>query len=87
MTVQTLKAVLKRWVLVRVLNWDRLVQSRMCCGSEFQREGAAMEKALSPQVVALTTSHTTSYIYTLFTLIRIYIHHSIFLRVTNRIYT
>jgi len=29
------------------------VQSLMGCGSEFQREGAATEKALSPQVQCL----------------------------------
>ncbi len=49
----TLTAVLKRWVLISVLNIDRSVQSQMCLGIEFQKEGAAMEKALSPQVGCL----------------------------------
>lgn len=38
------------------LKVDRLVQALMCLGSEFQREGAAMEKALSPQVRWLVLS-------------------------------
>ena len=32
------------------LKVDRLVQALMCLGSEFQKEGAAMENALSPRV-------------------------------------
>ena len=39
--------------MVSVLKVVRSVQSLMCCGSEFQREGASMEKALSPQVQCL----------------------------------
>ena len=52
----TLKADLKRCVLTNDLKVDRLVQSLMGLGSEFQREGAAMEKALSPQVRCLVLS-------------------------------
>ena len=51
----TLKAVLKRWVLVRGLNVDKFGQFRMCNGSAFQRVGAATEKALSPQVRCLVS--------------------------------
>ena len=32
------------------------MQSRICLGREFQREGAAAEKALSPQVRCLVLS-------------------------------
>ena len=38
------------------LNVDRFVQSLMGLGSEFQREGAAMPNALSPQVRCLVLS-------------------------------
>ena len=39
--------------MVSVLKVGGSVQSLMCCGREFQRVGAAMEKALSPQVRSL----------------------------------
>lgn len=44
------KQFFKRWDLVRVLIWGRLLQSWMFFRSQFKREGAAKEKALSPQV-------------------------------------
>ena len=48
-----LKADLKRWVFSNDLKVDGLEQPRMCLGRAFQRKGAAMEKALSPQVWCL----------------------------------
>ena len=38
---------------MRDLKFERSVQSRICVGREFQREGAATEKALSPKVRCL----------------------------------
>ena len=51
-----LKADLKSWVLSDDLKVDGLEQSRICLGRAFQREGAAMEKALAPQVRCLVLS-------------------------------
>ena len=44
---------LNRWVLSDVLNAVREEESLMDWGSEFQRMGAATEKALSPQDLRL----------------------------------
>ena len=52
-TSYTLKAILIRWVLVIVLKIVSSVGSLMCLWREFQREAAATEKALSPQVWCL----------------------------------
>ena len=51
--IHTLKANLKRWVFRGDLNVCMSLQSLMGLGSEFQRVGAATEKALSPQVRCL----------------------------------
>lgn len=48
-----LKTTLKRWFLGWVLNVERSLHSRMCFGSEFHREGAAMEKANTKGVALL----------------------------------
>lgn len=45
-----MKARLNRWVLRECLNSAMLGARRMGRGRSFQREGAAAEKALSPQV-------------------------------------
>ena len=52
-TGYTLKTILKRWDLVSVFKVLSSAQSLMCLGIVFQREGAATEKALSPQVQCL----------------------------------
>jgi len=44
---------LKRWVLRAFLKEGRVGDCRMWMGRVFQREGAATEKALSPQVRSL----------------------------------
>jgi len=44
---------LKRWVLRACLKEGRVGDCQMWMGREFQREGAATEKALSPQVRSL----------------------------------
>lgn len=47
------KAILRRWVLRRDLKVGKSEQSRMGFSRKFQRVGATMQKALSPQVYIL----------------------------------
>ena len=48
-----MKASLKRWVLRACLNVGRVLACLMWLGRAFQRDGAAAEKAPSPQVRSL----------------------------------
>lgn len=46
---------MNRWVLITDLNQGRSVQSQMCVGRDFQREGAATEKSQSSPVQCLVS--------------------------------